>query len=48
MGRDIGAQVGGQSLLLSGISPGYPDGESLASSFDSVNGEHLTGEQADA
>jgi hypothetical protein len=42
MGRDVGAQVEGQSLLLGGISPGDPDGESLVLSFDSVNGEHLT------
>jgi hypothetical protein len=42
MGRDIGAQVEGKSLLLSGISPADADGESLALSFDSVNGEHLT------
>ena len=42
MGRDIGAQVEGQSLLLGGISPGDPKGESLALSFDSVDGEHLT------
>ena len=42
MGRDIGAQVEGQSLLLSGISPADDNNESLALSFDSVNGEHLT------
>ena len=42
MGRDIGAQVEGRTLLLGGISPGDDVGESLALSFDSVNGEHLT------
>jgi hypothetical protein len=42
MGRDIGAQVEGKSLLLSGISPADDNNESLALSFDSVNGEHLT------
>ena len=42
MGTDIGAQVEGRSLLLSGISPSDKDGEALALSFDSVNGEHLT------
>ena len=42
MGREIGAQVEGRSLLLSGISPADHDGESLALMFDSVNGEHLT------
>jgi hypothetical protein len=42
IGRGIGAQVEGQSLLLGGISPSDPHGESLALSFDSVNGEHLT------
>ena len=42
MGRDIGAQVEGRSLLLSGISPGDSDRESIALSFDSLDGEHLT------
>ena len=42
MGRDIGAQVEGRALLLSGISPADDAGESLALMFDSVNGEHLT------
>lgn len=42
MGPDIGAQVEGRTLLLSGISPADDDGESLALMFDSVNGEHLT------
>lgn len=42
MGKDIGAQVEGQTLLLSGISKAAHDGESLALMFDSVNGEHLT------
>ena len=42
MGRDIGAQVEGRSLLLSGISPSDPDAETLALMFDSVDGEHLT------
>ena len=42
MGADIGAQVEGRSLLLSGISPSDDDIEALALSFDSVNGDHLT------
>lgn len=42
MGRDIGAQIESRQLLLSGISRGDQDGESLALMFDSVNGEHLT------
>jgi hypothetical protein len=42
MGRDIGAQVEGRSLLLSGISRADEDNESLALMFDSVDGEHLT------
>jgi len=42
MGRDIGAQVEGRALLLSGISPADDAGDSLALMFDSVNGEHLT------
>ena len=42
MGRDIGAQVEGRPLLLSGISRADDDAESLALMFDSVNGEHLT------
>ena len=42
MGRDIGAQVEGRSLLLSGISRADEDNETLALMFDSVNGEHLT------
>jgi hypothetical protein len=42
MGRDIGAQVEGHSLLLSGISRADEDNESLALMLDSVNGEHLT------
>lgn len=42
MGKDIGAQVEGRTLLLSGISRADEDGESLALMFDSVNGEHLT------
>lgn len=42
MGREIGAQVEGQSLLLAGISPSDQNSESLALTFDSVNGEHLT------
>lgn len=42
LGPDIGAQVEGRTLLLSGISPGDPAGESVALMFDSVNGEHLT------
>jgi hypothetical protein len=42
MGRDIGAQVEGSPLLLSGISRADDGGESLALMFDSVNGEHLT------
>jgi hypothetical protein len=42
MGEDIGAQVEGRPLLLSGVSRADEDGESLALMFDSVNGEHLT------
>ena len=42
LGSDIGAQVEGQSLLLSGISRADEDNESLAVMLDSVNGEHLT------
>ena len=42
MGSDIGAQVEGRSLLLSGISRADEDNQSLALMFDSVNGEHVT------
>ena len=42
MGRDIGAQVEGRSLLLGGISPAESNDGSLALLFDSVDGEHLT------
>jgi hypothetical protein len=42
MGKDIGAQVEGRTLLLSGISKADHDAESLALMFDSVTGEHLT------
>ena len=42
MGQDIGAQVEGRALLLTGVSRADEDGESLALMFDSVNGEHLT------
>lgn len=42
MGRDIGAQVEGRSLLLSGISPGDDNRESIALSFHSLDGQHLT------
>jgi hypothetical protein len=42
MGPDIGAQVEGRSLLLSGISSADNHNESLALTFDSLNGEHLT------
>jgi Family of unknown function (DUF5335) len=42
MGREIGAQIEGRSLLLSGISAGDNKNESIALSFDSVDGEHLT------
>ncbi|HJP61220.1 MAG TPA: DUF5335 family protein [Gemmatimonadaceae bacterium] len=42
MGRDIGAQVEGRSLLLSSISPAESGDQSLALAFDSVDGEHLT------
>jgi hypothetical protein len=42
MGQDIGAQVEGRALLLSGISTADDAGESLALMFDSVTGEHLT------
>jgi hypothetical protein len=42
MGAEIGAQVEGQSLLLSGVSPGDNKGDSVAVMVDSLNGEHLT------
>jgi hypothetical protein len=42
MGSDVGAQIEGRSLLLSGISPAEADDGSLALMFDSVDGEHLT------
>ena len=42
MSRDIGAQVEGRTVLLSGISLADDAGTSLALMFDSVNGEHLT------
>jgi hypothetical protein len=42
MGSEIGAQVEGRSLLLSGISRADEDSQSLALMFDSVNGEHVT------
>ncbi|HEY0283912.1 MAG TPA: DUF5335 family protein [Vicinamibacterales bacterium] len=42
MGSDIGAQVEGRSLLLSGISRADANNQSLALMFDSVNGEHVT------
>lgn len=42
MGSEIGAQIEGQSLLLSGISPASTNNEALALTFDSVSGEHLT------
>ena len=42
LGRDIGAQVEGRTLLFSGISPADDAKESLALMFDSVGGEHLT------
>ena len=41
-GGEIGAQVEGRSLLLAGISPAESGHESLALTFDSVDGEHLT------
>jgi hypothetical protein len=42
MGGEIGAQIEGRSLLLGGISPADKDGQALALTLDSVNGEHLT------
>jgi hypothetical protein len=42
MGNEIGAQVEGRTLLLSGISRADQDNQSLALMFDSVNGEHVT------
>ena len=42
MGLEIGAQIEGRSLLLSGISPGDDKKDSIALSFDSLDGEHLT------
>ena len=42
MGGEIGAQIGGQSLLLGGISTAADDADAVALSFDSLNGEHLT------
>src|SRR5687768_2459604 len=42
LGREIGAQVEGRSLLLGGISRANENAKSLALTFDSVDGEHLT------
>jgi hypothetical protein len=42
IGPEIGAQVEGQSLVLSGISPADSHDGSLALSFDSLQGDHLT------
>jgi hypothetical protein len=42
MGGDVGAQVEGQSLLLGSISPAESNDGSLALTFDSVDGKHLT------
>ena len=42
MGSDIGAQIEGQSLLFDGISEADDKHDSIALTFDSVNGEHLT------
>jgi hypothetical protein len=42
MGPEIGVQVEGRSLLLNGISPADNNKESLALTFDSLDGEHLT------
>jgi Family of unknown function (DUF5335) len=42
LGREIGAQIEGRSLLLGGISTGDDSGDSLVMMFDSVDGEHLT------
>ena len=42
LGRDIGAQTEGRSLLLGGISAGNESGDSLVMMFDSLDGEHVT------
>jgi len=42
MGAEVGAQIEGRSLLLSSISRADKNHESLALSFDSLDGEHLT------
>ena len=42
LGRDIGAQVEGRSLLLGGISAGDHHSDSLVMMFDSIDGEHVT------
>lgn len=42
LGREIGAQIEGCSLLLAGISEGDDNLDSLVMTFDSVDGEHLT------
>lgn len=42
LGNAIGAQVEGRTLLLSGVSRADASGDSLALTFDSVDGEHLT------
>lgn len=42
MGGEIGAQVEGRSLLLSGVSPAKKNDEALALMFDSVDGERVT------
>jgi hypothetical protein len=42
MGSEIGAQIEGRSLLFNGISPAELGDESLALTFESVDGEHVT------
>jgi hypothetical protein len=42
LGREIGAQTEGRSLLLGGISAADERSESLVMMFDSLDGEHVT------
>jgi hypothetical protein len=42
LGRDIGAQTEGRSLLLGGISAGNETSDSLVMMFDTLDGEHVT------
>jgi hypothetical protein len=42
LGREIGAQIEGRSLLLGGISAGDASSDSLVMMFESIDGEHMT------